>query len=616
MKIVAIDTETHLIGQANPLPRVVCVTAYDGESSEIFRVDDPRVSDLLRADRVIGWNLASFDLPVIWRHGTPETRAAVWDLLCSDRLYDGMLAHRIFKHAKGIQANYMTSLKDFCEKYLKIHVEKEDTWRLRYAILDGVPFDQWPEDALSYALEDAVLHWQACHWQESHGYCGESFTRGKSVVTMAHDCRKAFALALTAAPGIRTDPEKIEALEEVDKARLAELSATCKSGGIMRATGTIDNKALQALAAKAERDSDVKFSRTEKTGAIQLDPGKVLLTENPVLIAHKELVSTRKRVGDGWTKGLYAELRAGNTFVNRCKYDPIKVTGRTGSSGAKIGRDNKAPLWGGNHQNLPRSGGVRECHIPRPGRWFLAIDFSALELHTLAQCCINIVRYSKLAEALNKNLDAHSVTGAQFLGVSYDEFKTHPKKKHYRTLAKPFNFGIAGGMGEARFREHAASAYGVRLSQAEFWKYKEKYFQLYPEIREYMQIQGNLTEITVPVTGRKRGGVGYCDACNGPFQSLGSDVATRALFACVMHCYREKGRLKGAIPVAFIHDEILFEVPADPDIADRLAKAACDIMVTEGGKYLPHVPPKVEATIMPYWSKSFEPNIQNGKERK
>lgn len=139
------------------------------------------------------------------------------------------------------------------------------------------------------------------------------------------------------------------------------------------------------------------------------------------------------------------------------------------------------------HQ-LPRTGGVRECIVARSG-WedsrdrfhamllgltleqfrerlenaqqvLCSVDYGGLELATHAQNCLDTVKFSRLAEALNKGTKVHDALAATFLGVSYDEFADglagklgdDVKKlyKNVRQAVKPANFGFPGGMGAVK----------------------------------------------------------------------------------------------------------------------------------------------------------------------
>lgn len=111
-------------------------------------------------------------------------------------------------------------------------------------------------------------------------------------------------------------------------------------------------------------------------------------------------------------------------------------------------------------QQLPRTGGIRECFVARPGKVLVSCDYGGLELATHAQNCLFIVGFSRLAEALNRGIKVHDALAATFLGVSYDEFAAGLRGdrgkdiqklyKAVRQAVKPANFGFPGGMGEVK----------------------------------------------------------------------------------------------------------------------------------------------------------------------
>lgn len=105
---------------------------------------------------------------------------------------------------------------------------------------------------------------------------------------------------------------------------------------------------------------------------------------------------------------------------------------------------------------LPRSGGVRDCFRSRPGWVFSSTDYAAGELVTHSQNCINVVGYSKMAEALNAGLDAHLALAGTVLGKDYETMLALKKAKdkladYTRQGSKAGNFGFLGGMAELTF---------------------------------------------------------------------------------------------------------------------------------------------------------------------
>jgi hypothetical protein len=128
-------------------------------------------------------------------------------------------------------------------------------------------------------------------------------------------------------------------------------------------------------------------------------------------------------------------------------------------------------------------------------------------------------------------------------------------------------------------------------------------------------------------SGRLRGGLDYCAAANGFFQALLGDLAKSALNRISRECYDRTYRvpetahynskksayaggqspLYGSHVIAFLHDEILGELPEDQahDAATRIS----EVMVEEMMYFCPDLAPAAKAppTLMAKWFKQAEP---------
>ena len=104
-------------------------------------------------------------------------------------------------------------------------------------------------------------------------------------------------------------------------------------------------------------------------------------------------------------------------------------------------------------------------------------------------------------------------------------------------------------------------------------------------------------------TGRIRGGVTFTQGCNTPFSGLAADGAKLALYNLL---------LVGFKLIAFIHDEIVVEVP----ISDHLhedAQLVNEIMCESMQEVTRNIPIKCEVIISRRWSKAAQPTYENGR---
>ena len=324
---------------------------------------------------------------------------------------------------------------------------------------------------------------------------------------------------------------------------------------------------------------------------------------DPVLIA----VSRYGRAQNILVKDVRAMLE-GVQWPIHAHFDSLVDTGRTSCSGPNL-------------QNPRRKEGVRECFVPRPGHLYAACDFDKAELHTLAQVCFTILGYSRLAERLNAGFDPHLDLGAQILGISYEEAirrKGDPLVKEARQHAKPANFGFPGGMGVAGFLSYAKATYGLSFDPDQARVLKERWFENWPEMREYFRWVSNLVgasdagSIKHLDSKRQRGLVSYTVAANSFFQGLAADGAKAALFEVCRKQYNDpKSVLYGCRTVNFIHDELLVEVPEAT--AHEAAIELQRTMIEAFNPWVPDVPVRASVTLMRRWSKNAEPVWRDGR---
>jgi DNA polymerase I-like protein with 3'-5' exonuclease and polymerase domains len=302
-------------------------------------------------------------------------------------------------------------------------------------------------------------------------------------------------------------------------------------------------------------------------------------------------------------------------------------------------------------QLMPRKGGVRPCFKFRGVG--CSVDYSAIELSTLAQCCLWMLNYSRLAEAINAEKDPHSILGAQLVNDSYEAFLARLKAgdgatKDLRQAGKAGNFGFPGMMGAPKF-VIAKAKEGLRVCELFFrdgrckqegliteWrgrpigralcercvtlaaKLKKTYTDTWTEIPQYWDLVTSEVQrfgtVTQFVSKRVRGGVTEPAAANSLFQGLAADGAKAALVAITNECYsKRRSPLYGSRVVIFAHDEIITDIPdRGPQAVAEAANLQAEIMVREMRRFVPDVRVSAEPALMRYWYKDAVPVFDNG----
>lgn len=635
--MLVFDTETYLIVPGLLAPPLVCGSfILDGDpwlldsNATAFRVRDA----CLNGELIVGHNVA-YDLAVVCAHD-PDLikpiflhyrKGLVRDTKVRQQLLD--IASGDLKFHEGADGNMVRtqySLAALAERHLGEYVEKgSGTWRLRYQELDGVPLEQWPPEAREYALNDARVTRDVY------------LAQGGDILNEIEQTRAAWALHLMSVWGMRTDKASVETLKAELLAKREEARAKLIEAGFYKGVPfNTDDRArgrepdffvpykaknkkgqrpmkygrdMAVIKARVEAAFTAKGEPVPKTGSGEVS------TEKDVLERSGDELLDMLADGGGVDKILdtyVPALEQGTEVPINPGFNVLVSSGRTSSYKPNI-------------QNLPsgrRVGGVRECFAARPGFAYVSNDYDTLELRALAHWCEKTFGWSKMADALRAGRELHLDMAAQILGISYEEaLARHERKdkeiKNARNLAKVANFGIPGGMGGESLVEFARKTYGVIMTVERAWELKAQFLASWPEMDLYFRYHAALAglefkeaKVTQLYSNRVRGGLGFCDACNTEFQGLAADGGKAALFEVSYECYAdESSALYGSRPVAFIHDEILAEVPLDR------AHEACErlsvLMVAHMLKYVPTVPVTVSPTLMLRWSKDAKPVYVN-----
>lgn len=628
MKILAWDCETFLITPGVRAPRMVCSTFAIDDQVGILKREDalPQIESWIADDRILltGHNLW-FDLGVFVTH-RPDQMGAVFSKIDRGLVADTMLRQQLIDVAKGKLKYHIDeetgevkpstySLQALAYRLLKTHLPKEDTWRLRYGELDGVPLEDWPEDARKYALKDASVTLQLYQNQEQQleraSWAGRHIDGWRIVKTIPNQLeqhRAAWALHLMSMQGVRTDPAAVQELKQRLSAQYAEQMQKLRPTGLFTITparqfksgprkGQVrpeqvskNMKAIYARVTEAYRGRMLPYT---PSGRPACDKKTLKESRDPELQLLAEAGGTQK------LRTTYLPiLESGTQHPICCRYNSLMETGRTSASGP-------------NMQNPPRAGGVRETFIPSSGFVFGFCDYDTLELRALAQACLWLVGYSKMAEALRRGEDLHLSLAAEMLGITVAEAQVRHKQgdpviKEYRQQAKPANFGFPGGMQAESFREYA-EGYGIKLTTSQALNLHETWFRKWPEMTDYFdRVKALPNPLRQLKSGRVRGGASFTAAANGFFQGLAADGAKEALWRVARECYLDaESALYGSRPVLFLHDEIGIEAPDDHRAAPACERLAV-VMRESMEAWIPDIPIRCGAVMMRRWFKGAE----------
>jgi hypothetical protein len=482
-RLYSLDLETHQIEVGILAPRIVC-----GSTPErlIYEPNDPpravvgAFTDPIRSDVILtGANIA-YDFGCL-AVADPGLLPAIFRAYEERRVFDVQIAQALHAIAEGNLFLDPVTGRELDGRYnlerlvslvlgrddAKIH----DTWRRRYALLDGVPLEDWPREARVYPVDDARNTLEVAIAQIRGGGTGVTSGPHRNLGDLADQAETAFAMHLGAIWGMRADRERIAEL----KARTLEAHAAFVKK--FRALGFYDGDKANTHA--------VKLAVARAYGADQPCPacvgGKLLSPISGRPINCKTCSGTGLDVSmcpKTKTGGLCADrdskMNSGDPdLVALGANEPEKIlsTYLPALEAEKIGRFLRPNVlvasgrtsYDGLVQLVGKDMGVRECHRARDGYVLCSVDFSALELCTLSQVELNMFGSSIMADTINATGDPgalHTAFAARLAGKSTEEMRVAIKSpdavlkkwaKKYRDAAKAGNFGFPGGMGPAKF---------------------------------------------------------------------------------------------------------------------------------------------------------------------
>lgn len=472
MKLLGYDCETHLIEKPSRLaPPVVCAQFQLSGQAPYLLDRDAAESDLRRyledpEVHFVGCNIA-YDFAcamMTW----PGLIPLIFKAYDNCRIHDVMIREKLISLGRHGYIDYRPTpdggtqklwynLGAICLRRLGIELDgkdkdDEDSWRLKFGYLDGVPVSEYPSEAISYALDDVAYLEQLFYSQQQEGE-SNAVPNTHPLLSEPLHCAAALSLYLMTCWGCLIDPEeraKVQAMLEAELTpeRLEPLFVSgilrrpvlpaphknqmkrveklignedpskhremLEENGVKFTAGKAasrDMKRLREIILEVAVANDVELKLTdggykyleEQEEGYQLTEAeyhKYLATNDEFLQdleihdARLEAYCHRQRL-DKLVSTELPRIQAPRVHGN---FDVLKETGRTSS-------------YDPNLQNVdPR---VRPCYVPSPGHVFLSVDYSSIELVCLAQKQLQLFGHSVLGDLIKNGVDPHAYLAAQ-----------------------------------------------------------------------------------------------------------------------------------------------------------------------------------------------------------
>jgi len=543
---VGLDTETTgLDPLADRLRTVQLAIPEHVVVIDAFHCPVEMLAPLMEGTRwLIGHNL-KFDIKFLIQAGLPWTSA---------QCFDTMIGAQILAASTKPAAEDSYSLAGLAEHFLNIPLDKslqQSDWglelspqQIRYAAMDAAIL-------LPLAKKERATLREAKLWR---------------VADLESACMRTLAWIELAGMPIDAEQWREHAGAHVQRKReLAEELSTLAGQSLNW------NSNPQILAVLQARGLPVTSTNREVLLPFIMDD---LVAR---LFAYRRVANRAQTYGEKWLRHLHPN-------TGRVHADFWQL----GSSAGRMSC--KKP----NLQNIPREQVYRGLFRVPQDRCLVKADYSQIELRLAAI----IAPDETLLQAYLAGEDLHTRTAAGLLEVQPDQVT-----KEQRQLAKAVNFGLLYGMGAPRLQEYAWEEYGVRLSEAEAYQHRARWFELYPGIRKWHdrvggKVNGRRAIETRTLYGRRRLGVDYLpDALNSPVQGSGADGLKGAL----VHLFEHRNDVPHTRLVNVVHDELLAECPlAEAEATAMWLKTHMESAMQEvvNGK----VPTPVEIHIGQSWA--------------
>lgn len=681
-----LDTETHLIQPGLAAPPIVCFShASDSEpNGKVLTPDDGMAllkRILIDPEAALGNTNLVYDLgnavvrdpsfvPLVF--AALEQPGKLLDTSIFEKL------HSIATTEKQDDSKEDSYSQEAMERlYLSVDraAEKKDGWRMRYSELDGVPLHEWPAAALDYPKADARGALSLLKIQLSDG------RENQQCITQ--EMRAAWVLHLAKIWGIRTDPALVRSVTERIH-RLHENSRdTFFTHGIVRVRPCTKKEGVYEPAdsyltpqwlvyhqaaldgacewhARRAKDFEKCLRAIEdgKPVRFAVDKGVLqsLVSEayngNPPLTPSGEVSTSRDTLEESGNRLLEEYAATGENEKFLSAFVPLLEQGTSVPINASFDTPKatqRTSYFKPNLQQIPQNGTIRECFVARPGKVFVSCDYSALEMATAAQACLNMGIDSQMAKLINQGVDLHVLLGSQFLNIPYEQGVALHKSKdpHFkgiRKAAKPVNFGKGGLMGAPKmvitarkqgvvFCESVGRVQdGQCYSNGRITHYKSRtipptcpvclevaeglcdsYYKIYPCMRRYHELTVRASKdaiIGVPMTsfgtGLRRLSTNASACSNHYFQNLAAQGAKHAAWLLSYAQYNDPSSVlfNRSRLIIFIHDETICEV--DEEYLHECGYEQARIGVAGMKEFVPDVTIKMEPAACRRWFKSAD----------
>ena len=651
--LIGIDYETFPISKEYPYPRPVCLSTASSVSTKLL-VGDGEISAYLNTilDHTLIAHNATFECGVTYTW-YPHLRPKLFKAISEGRVICTQILQQLL-NARLEKALLKTSLAACVSHYFNVDLSESktnpDSWRLRYQELVDVPKEDWPQEAIDYSIMDSV--WAFKLYREL----------SKHKIDYRRAMEASFYLNMIGKIGLRVNNDRVLQLEREVYEKINPCYETLIKEGFCTKTATArPKKNLKKLTEYVQ--STIKEPLITPKGNVRTDKEALIkyqleMPDSQIYTSFQE-INEYDKILTAYVKNLknqkviftdYSTAKStGRTSSFSSKlYPSVNIQ--------QMPRKVPGVTYDVRNCFIPREG-YQIVSIDYAG---LELASTAHRLYkTFGQSDMR-----DLLNSGNTPVDLHSMLAARIMSlkstvkVTYEYFIAHKKEPEYarmRQLCKAINLGFPGGIGYDTMR-HILLQNGIqtkyeilvrgkskealtpsllsfkrqepnlRLSQVgpEEWaivydelvSLKSNMFKVYPELQrflreEHKRFMTGETKFMKDDWGKweeepmykykaldfERNWCTYTAFCNGYLMQSPSAIGATKMMIELGKRYLDHPNVN---LLAFIHDEVLFEVNQDEVLH---IKDISEIMIDTMQQVLKSVRITVEASLMDCWSK-------------
>jgi DNA polymerase I-like protein with 3'-5' exonuclease and polymerase domains len=519
---LAFDTETEVVDHKRQIPRLALASASAGDRANCL-IHPEDLGEFLLAHKGLHFicHNAAFDFWCVEQHlrrrGEGQALQAWWEVAEKNRLHDSMLLDMLVRLARDDSFPDPRDLAVVARHYAGLDLAKDDPYRLRYGDIIGKEWEEVEEEFFAYAVKDAVvtrtaylaIRTQALALVEEYGRSGGDILPDArqrfGLLTEAVQVKKAIALAQITRNGMHLDQEWVRKAEADLRQRLREAVAQVRT--LCPDLYKTDAEGGLACTGKAQTPS-------KSTAALVGQLQRVVEEVRQAACVEPHIPVTKKTRRLSTSKKFWQEYQDYHPFLRHwiAVEDLAKLVQffahlrqeTVHPSYSILVRTGRTACVSPNVQQVPRDSAFRQAFVPSPGHLLLAVDYSFVELCTLAAHALHRYGRSDLADVIKSGVDPHAHTGAIMSGVPLEVFlswkdkeaeeggrKLRDRYDAARQAAKAINFGVPGGLGAQRLLEYARSTYRVTLTSKEAQTRRDLLTKtVYRELDDYLSEDG------------------------------------------------------------------------------------------------------------------------------